>query len=138
MNPLRQRLSQSCTDNIRKNYHNTMKNKKEPVTTFEDQLARLEEIVQTLDEGTAPIEELLKIYEEGMKVAEDCRKYLENAEQRITEIKKSAGILKRSHIHTEEDFDDEEIADEAETGVGHSPAAFKNTYSHDDDIGLPF
>ncbi|MES2766688.1 MAG: exodeoxyribonuclease VII small subunit [Bacteroidota bacterium] len=117
-----------------------MKNRKEQTISFEDQLARLEEIVQTLDDGTAPLEELLKMYEEGMKLTEDCRTYLEGAEQRITEIKKSSSVFKRDLSETDEDFedeeeviDDEEIDEEPVTNRG-----FKKGFSNDDDIGLPF
>ena len=47
--------------------------------TFEEQMQRLEEIVEILDE-------MIALYEEGMQRSQDCRKYLEQAEQKITLI----------------------------------------------------
>ena len=56
------------------------------MTSFEEQIQRLEIIVKTLDQGDEPIAVLLELYEEGMGLAGKCRDYLENAEQKVTII----------------------------------------------------
>lgn len=56
------------------------------ITSFEQQIQRLETIVKTLDRGDEPIAVLLELYEEGMGLAGKCRGYLESAEQRVTII----------------------------------------------------
>ncbi len=62
-------------------------NSKQP--SFEAQFARLEEIVALLDRGTLPIEQLLELYEEAMRLIAWCRRYLEEAELRIIELRGS-------------------------------------------------
>lgn len=59
-----------------------------PMTSFEEQIQRLEDIVKILDRGDEPISLLLELYEEGMGLAGKCREYLEFAEQRITLVAK--------------------------------------------------
>lgn len=118
-----------------------MKNKKAESISFEDQLARLEEIVQTLDDGTAPLEELLSLYEEGMKLTENCRTYLESAEQRITEIKKSSPDFKRLVSNEDEEldeFDEEEIEEEIDEIDDEEIEVDEEKHSNNKDIGLPF
>jgi exodeoxyribonuclease VII small subunit len=56
------------------------------MTSFEEQIQRLETIVKILDRGDEAISVLLELYEEGMVLAGKCRSYLENAEQRIAII----------------------------------------------------
>jgi exodeoxyribonuclease VII small subunit len=56
------------------------------MTSFEEQIQRLETIVKILDRGDEAISVLLELYEEGMGLAGKCRDYLENAEQRVTII----------------------------------------------------
>jgi exodeoxyribonuclease VII small subunit len=56
------------------------------MTSFEEQIQRLEEIVKILDRGDEAISVLLELYEEGMGLASKCRIYLESAEQRVTVI----------------------------------------------------
>ena len=56
------------------------------MTSFEEQIQRLEDIVKILDRGDEPIAVLLELYEEGMGLAGICRDYLENAEQKVTII----------------------------------------------------
>jgi exodeoxyribonuclease VII small subunit len=53
------------------------------VTSFEEEIQRLEDIVKILDRGDEPISLLLELYEEGMNLASKCREYLENAEQKV-------------------------------------------------------
>jgi len=56
------------------------------MSTFEEEIQRLEDIVKILDRGDLAIAVLLELYEEGMGLAGKCRDYLENAEQRVTLI----------------------------------------------------
>jgi exodeoxyribonuclease VII small subunit len=53
------------------------------MTSFEEEIQRLEDIVKILDRGDEPISLLLEIYEEGMSLADKYREYLDNAEQRV-------------------------------------------------------
>jgi exodeoxyribonuclease VII small subunit len=59
------------------------------LASFEAQLARLEEIVTLLDKGSLPIEQLLQLYEEAMQLIASCRRYLEQAELRVIQIRNS-------------------------------------------------
>jgi len=61
------------------------------MTSFEQQIQRLETIVKTLDRGDEPIAVLLELYEEGMGLGGKCRGYLENAEQSVTLINQANG-----------------------------------------------
>ncbi|AFY75438.1 exonuclease VII small subunit (plasmid) [Synechococcus sp. PCC 7502] len=56
------------------------------MTSFEQQIQRLEIIVKTLDRGDEPIAVLLELYEQGIGLAGKCREYLETADQRVTLI----------------------------------------------------
>jgi exodeoxyribonuclease VII small subunit len=58
------------------------------MTSFEEQIQRLEDIVKILDRGDEAIAVLLDLYEEGMELSAKCRSYLENAEQRVTLVGK--------------------------------------------------
>ncbi len=57
--------------------------------SLEDQLLRLEEILDTLDAGEEALETMIKLYDEGMHLVRDARTTLEQAELRITTIRKS-------------------------------------------------
>jgi len=63
-----------------------MSKKKE--TSFEDSLQRLQEISNFLESGEAGLEESIKLYEEGIKLAKNCYSTLNEAELKITELKK--------------------------------------------------
>ena len=56
------------------------------MTSFEEQIQRLETIVKILDRGDEAIATLLELYEEGMNLTVECRTYLENAEQKVSVI----------------------------------------------------
>lgn len=58
------------------------------VKNFEENLARLQEIQVSLENGDVPIEAMLEAYEEGMKLVADMQSYLENAQQKVTDITK--------------------------------------------------
>ena len=63
-----------------------MTKKKEP--GFEDSLNRLQEISDKLESGDVGLDESIKLYEEGIKLAEFCYSTLNNAELKVTELKK--------------------------------------------------
>jgi exodeoxyribonuclease VII small subunit len=56
------------------------------MTSFEEQIQRLETIVKILDRGDEAIATLLELYEEGMNLTVECRTYLESAEQKVSVI----------------------------------------------------
>jgi len=56
------------------------------MTSFEEQIQRLETIVKILDRGDEAIATLLELYEEGMSLTVECRDYLESAEQKVSII----------------------------------------------------
>jgi exodeoxyribonuclease VII small subunit len=57
---------------------------------FESTLAALEAKVKALEEGNLPLEEALKVFEEGMALAETCSAKLQEAEQKVEVLLKSA------------------------------------------------
>lgn len=63
-----------------------MKKIEKDTTSFEHQIARLDEIVGLLDAGEEPLDTLLALYEEGITLTKECRSYLEKAEQKIEEL----------------------------------------------------
>ena len=58
--------------------------------TFEQSLARLEEIVRLLERGDAPLAESLGLFEEGAALLRACGKQLDEAEQKVVQLRKSA------------------------------------------------
>ena len=57
--------------------------------TFEQSLARLEEIVKLLEKGDAPLQESLGLFEEGAGLVKACSRLLEEAEQKVVQLRKS-------------------------------------------------
>ncbi len=58
--------------------------------SFEEQLARLEEIVKLLEKGDAPLAESLGLFEEGAGLIKSCGKLLDEAEQKVVQLRKGA------------------------------------------------
>ncbi len=58
--------------------------------TFEESLARLEEIVRLLEKGDAPLAESLGLFEEGAGLIRACGKQLDEAEQKVVKLRKTA------------------------------------------------
>jgi len=56
--------------------------------SFESQLARLDELVRLLERGDVSLDDSLKLFEEGAGLVADCAKMLEDAEQRVTKLRK--------------------------------------------------
>ncbi|MFQ5483126.1 MAG: exodeoxyribonuclease VII small subunit [Nitrospinaceae bacterium] len=57
---------------------------------FEQAMKRLEEIVEDLEKGEIDIDKSLQIFEEGIKMSRICAKKLQEAEQKIEKLTKSA------------------------------------------------
>ncbi|MBR0536465.1 MAG: exodeoxyribonuclease VII small subunit [Clostridia bacterium] len=53
---------------------------------YEKSIARLEEIVKLLEEGGLPLEKTVEFFSEGTALISSCTKYLDDAEQRITQL----------------------------------------------------
>jgi len=58
------------------------------LNSFEDMLKRLQEISEQLESEEIGLDESIKLYEEGIKLFQMCAKKLEEAELKITELKK--------------------------------------------------
>lgn len=58
--------------------------------TFEASLTRLEEIVRLLEKGDAPLHESMTLFEEGAGLIAACTKQLDEAEQKVVQLKKGA------------------------------------------------
>ena len=74
--------------------------KKEATADFEAALAELEAIVQRLEQGELSLEDSLRQFERGVALTRSCQKALQQAEQKIRVLSRSAdGEV------VEEDFD---------------------------------
>lgn len=56
--------------------------------SFEEKLKRLEQITELLESGDVQLEESINLFEEGIKLSKECLTILENAELKITKLKK--------------------------------------------------
>lgn len=55
---------------------------------FEDSLKKLDEIVNSLESNELSLEEAVKKFEEGMKLSQFCAQKLDEAQEKITILKK--------------------------------------------------
>jgi exodeoxyribonuclease VII small subunit len=55
---------------------------------FEDLLKRLQQISDLLESEEIGLEESIQLYEEGVNLSKTCRRKLEEAELKITNLKK--------------------------------------------------
>ncbi len=55
--------------------------------TYEEALLRLEKIVESLEEGSLPLDKSMELFEEGTKLSAYCEKCLNEAEQKIIQLK---------------------------------------------------
>ncbi len=60
-------------------------------TTFEQDLARLEEIVTKLEDGELTLDDSLALFEEGQAVLGRCREKLEKAHVRVHKLLENGG-----------------------------------------------
>ena len=58
--------------------------------SFEQSMQRLDEIVKLLEKGDAPLDNLLSLFEEGTALIRSCGKQLDEAEQKVVRLRKSA------------------------------------------------
>lgn len=58
--------------------------------TFEESLGRLEEIVRHLEKGDMPLNDSLALFEEGTGLINSCSVMLDEAEQKVVQLKKGA------------------------------------------------
>jgi len=56
--------------------------------SFEEALARLDSIVRQLEKGDAPLDQALALFEEGTNLIGRCTKMLDEAEQKVAQLKK--------------------------------------------------
>lgn len=83
--------------------------------SFEAALTQLETTVGRLEEGEMPLEEALELFETGVKLSRQCTATLEAAEKRIEILvadRAEANGLGIEAFESEEDFDDDELADD--------------------------
>ena len=58
--------------------------------SFEQSMQRLDDIVKLLEKGDAPLNELLSLFEEGTALIRGCGAMLDEAEQKVVRLRKSA------------------------------------------------
>jgi exodeoxyribonuclease VII small subunit len=58
--------------------------------TYEEALSRLEEIAQLMEDGTIGLEQSVKLYKEGVELSLFCSKKLNEAEQEVSLLQKTA------------------------------------------------
>ncbi len=55
--------------------------------TYEEALSKLEKIVEKLEEGSLTLDKSMELFEEGTRLSVFCEKCLNEAEQKITQLK---------------------------------------------------
>ncbi len=58
--------------------------------SFEESLERLDKIVKLLEKGEAPLSEALALFEEGTSLVTECSRMLDEAEQKVVKLRKTA------------------------------------------------
>ena len=58
--------------------------------TFEERLAQVEALISEMEGGALPLEDALKRYEEGMQALALLEKELQNAQQKLTILRRTA------------------------------------------------
>ncbi len=56
--------------------------------SFEASMKRIEEIVAHLENGDIPLQESIEYFEEGIALISDCNRMLDEAEQKVVQLKK--------------------------------------------------
>ena len=67
--------------------------KKKAISSFEQDLSRLEEISRILEEDNVELETAITLFEEGVNLSKSCLKKLKEAELKITELKSELGKI---------------------------------------------
>ncbi|MBR0160703.1 MAG: exodeoxyribonuclease VII small subunit [Oscillospiraceae bacterium] len=58
--------------------------------SFEESLKRLEEIVEHLERGDIALQDSLQLFEEGSALLAGCNQMLEEAEQKVVQLRKGS------------------------------------------------
>ena len=58
--------------------------------SYEDSVKRLEEIVERLEVGDLPLNDSMKLFEEGTELVRVCNDFLNQAEQKVMEVRKDS------------------------------------------------
>ncbi|MDR1376594.1 MAG: exodeoxyribonuclease VII small subunit [Synergistaceae bacterium] len=66
---------------------------------FDENLERLDEILNQLEEGKLPLDDALSIFEQGVTLVRESRKFLEEAEQKVTLLTQDNGEV--PFVHTQ-------------------------------------
>lgn len=70
-------------------------------------MKRLEEIVENIEEENITLEDAVKLYKEGIELSLYCKDSLDNAQQKISELKKSAdGLFYKEDFQISEEDED--------------------------------
>jgi exodeoxyribonuclease VII small subunit len=80
--------------------------------SFEDSFHRLSEMAEQLEAGGLTLTEATSRFEEGMKLVQFCNDLLNNAEQKVTELKESYRSVGAQTGFDDLDDDPEEDPDE--------------------------
>jgi exodeoxyribonuclease VII small subunit len=70
---------------------------------LEKSLSDLEELVEELESGDLPLEKAMKKFEEGIKLTRGCQTALQDAEQKVEILLKSAGSEDLEEFEVDED-----------------------------------
>ena len=65
----------------------------ESTPSFEAKLTELESIVRQMEQGSMPLDASLEAFEKGVKLAKECHSILDDASQKVTEIKQSGAEI---------------------------------------------
>lgn len=76
---------------------------------FEESLEQLEAIVEKMERGELSLEQSLEAFEKGVKLTRNCQDTLKKAEQRVTELLKETGELKKSGLVSDEPDQDKPV-----------------------------
>jgi len=63
--------------------------KSKTTNSFEKSIEKLEKISDLLADGSVELEDAIKYYEEGIELSKNCLKILDEAELKVTELKKN-------------------------------------------------
>ncbi len=61
--------------------------------SFEEAMKRLDEIVTHLERGDISLQESLNYFEEGSRLLAECNRMLEEAEQKVVQLRKGENRL---------------------------------------------
>ncbi len=80
----------------------------EPMPSFEEALARLEEIAEQLESGGLALEKTIALAEEGLRLSQFCEKQLSEAEGKIEQLVERMGAVELEPMEIEAEGEEEE------------------------------